>query len=64
VVQWCEANAGSGLIAWHSLSNTYYLLEKARGDPAARAFLQAVLEMFEVVPTGTAEGKHALHLPM
>ena len=62
VVAWCQHNPGSGLIAWHTVSNVYYLLKSARDNAAARGFIETLLEIFEVSPTGTAAAKQALHL--
>lgn len=64
VLKWCAAHPGDGFIAWHSLSNVYYLLEKENGDEPAREFLAILLDLFEVPAAGTAEAKAALRLGM
>lgn len=61
VVKWCESHPGSGLIAWHTLSNLYYLIGD---DVRARQFIAGVLETFEIPATGTARGKLSLRLPI
>lgn len=63
VLKWCEAHPGHAFIAWHSVSNLYYLLEKQLDDTSARQFLTTLLDIFEVAETATASAKHALHLP-
>ncbi len=53
-------------MAWHSLSNIYYLLSRQKPpglfDP--RIFLRELLNFVDVVPTGTAQARVALGLPM
>lgn len=62
VMKWCEANPGHGFIAWHSISNVYYVLRKAIDDASARQFITTLLDLCDVVETGTASAKLALHL--
>ena len=64
VLDWCEAHPSSTFVAWHSLSNLFYILRRDPGSTIARRFVQELLEYAEVVPTGTADAKHALALPM
>jgi predicted nucleic acid-binding protein len=64
VLKWCEAHPGSAFIAWHSISNLYYVLRKPLGDAATRQFIAVMLDFLEVAATGTASAKHALALPM
>jgi predicted nucleic acid-binding protein len=64
VVRWCEANPGHGFVAWHSVSNIYYMLNKQLGGAAARQFIAGMLGIFEVAETGTAAAKFALRLPL
>jgi predicted nucleic acid-binding protein len=64
MLDWCEAHPGSTWVAWHSLSNLFYFLRRDHGAAVARRFIQELLEYAEVVPTGTADAKHALALPM
>lgn len=64
VVKWCEAHPRHAFIAWHSVSNVYYLLQKQLDDTSAREFITTLLDVFEVAETDTASAKHALHLPI
>jgi len=60
VLVWCDDHPRSGFIAWHSLSNVYYILRKKQGETATRDFLALALETLEVIPTGTPAAKQAL----
>ena len=64
VLRWCANHPGRAFIAWHSLSNVYYIMRKQCGDRVAREFAAILLEDFEIPATGSASAKHALHLPM
>ena len=54
VLEWCFANANSTLLAWHTITNAYYVLRKISGDQDARTFLSGYLEWMDVAPTNTA----------
>jgi predicted nucleic acid-binding protein len=62
VLRWCEANPGSGMVAWHSISNLNYVLRK--NPQQAREYIEDLVEFLEVVQTGTPQVKHALVLLM
>lgn len=64
VLRWCENHGGHGFIAWHTVSNLYYILRKSLGDGAARGFISTTLTIVEVARVGTPEAKHALHLSL
>jgi predicted nucleic acid-binding protein len=66
LLNWCENHAGAAQIAWHSLSNIYYLLSRVKplGRFDAKAFLGDLLNFVAVVPTGTVQAQVALGLPM
>jgi len=51
-------------VAWHTLSNLYYLLRPARGGRDARDFLAALTAFATVVPTGTEDFHFAVQLPV
>lgn len=63
-LKWCETHPGHGFIAWHSISNVYFILEKHVSDTFARQFITTMLDILDVAETGTASAKHALALPM
>lgn len=54
VIKWCEGHPGHGFIAWHSVSNVYFILEKQLNDTAARQYITTMLDIFEVAVTGTS----------
>lgn len=51
-------------VAWHSLSNFYYLARPARGDADARAFLRDLTSFVLVAPTQTADFRYATDLTL
>ena len=51
-------------IAWHTISNFNYIVSRERNAPYARQFIANLLEFVEVAPTGTADVRYALDLPM
>lgn len=64
VLQWCQEAPQSALIAWHTVSNVYYLLRAARSDVKARNFIADMLRFAVVASGGTDAVQHALTLPM
>lgn len=59
-----EGRPGSAFIAWHSVSNFYYLLAPKRGRPGAKAFLMELSRFVEVAPTTTESLRYAARLEM
>jgi predicted nucleic acid-binding protein len=53
-----------GFVAWHTLSNVYYMLRPAQGDGDARTFLSALTEFLLVSPTDTESFRVAATLPL
>ena len=51
-------------VAWHSLSNFYYLVRPARGDTDARSFLRELTSFVLVAPTRTEDFQYATTLEM
>ncbi len=64
VFDWCQTTPASALVAWHTISNIYYLLTGARSDSQARNFITDMLRFTQVISGGTAEVRQALALPM
>lgn len=50
-----ERGPWSAFVAWHSLSNFYYLVRPVRGDSDTRAFLRELTSFVLVAPTQTAD---------
>jgi predicted nucleic acid-binding protein len=59
-----QGNPGTGVVAWHSISNFYYLARSSRGDNDAREFIHDLVGFLRVVAGGTDSVRTALVLPM
>ena len=55
---------GRASVAWHSISNIYYIVSRSQGDATARALIAELARFLTVVPTGTDALRYALALPM
>lgn len=51
-------------VAWHTLSNFYYLVAPARGGPSARAFITDLIRFVAVADCGTRAMSFATRLEM
>lgn len=63
-VAWCLNNAGSGLLAVHSLATFSYLVGRAAGPAKTREFIIDLIEGTDIARLDNAEVKRALALPM
>ena len=59
-----EQGAESAYIAWHSVSNLYYIVAPARGGMSARDFIVELTRFVEVATTDTEAIRYAAGLPM
>ena len=59
-----EQMPGRAFVAWHTISNFYYVFTKAGGSPPPEIFITGLINFVEVVPTGTEAVRYALSLPM
>ncbi len=59
-----EHGAESACIAWHTVSNFYYLVAPSRGGGSARDFLVELTRFATVAATGTEALRYAADLPM
>ncbi|MGC9451127.1 MAG: type II toxin-antitoxin system VapC family toxin [Oceanipulchritudo sp.] len=59
VLDFMEAHPGEGWIAWHTFANLYYIGAKLAGRRRTLQEIDAILDVFEVCPAGTAEAKAA-----
>lgn len=48
-----EKRPGTGFIAWHSISNFYYLVSPTSGRSTAKKFLLDLTRFLDVAPTST-----------
>lgn len=59
-----EYGAESACIAWHSVSNFYYIVAPARGGVGARDFIVELTRFVSVATTDTEGIRYAVGLPM
>lgn len=59
-----ERGPGSAFVAWHTLSNLYYLVRPVSGKDDARAFLGDLVDFVVVSPTDTDDFRYAVELPL
>ena len=59
-----EHGAESAAIAWHTVSNFYYLVAPARGGADTREFIVELIRFVDVAVTGTEAVRYAAALPM
>jgi predicted nucleic acid-binding protein len=64
ILDWCDAHPGQGWIAWHTLSNLYYIGAKTVGTEAAHQQIDEILEVFEVATGDTESARLARRLRM
>ena len=53
-----------GFIAWHSVSNFYYIVGRERGDAVARDLIAHLISLLSVVATDTEDVHFAMGLQM
>ncbi len=59
-----EQGMGTAWVAWHSLSNLYYIVTPAIGGVGARDFIVELTRFVEVASTATDDIRYAAGLPM
>ena len=59
-----ENGSESACIAWHSVSNLYYLVAPARGGMNTRDFIVELIRFVPVATTDTESIRYAAELPM
>ena len=59
-----EHGAEAAYIAWHSVSNLYYLVAPALGGVSARNFIAELTRFVAVATTDTESIRYAVELPM
>lgn len=57
-----EQNIIEGFIAWHSLSNFYYLIAPSSGKKKTKEFISELLKFVNVSSTDTKSAEYALSL--
>ena len=59
-----ERGPWGAFVAWHTLSNLYYMLRPGRGGEDVREFLSALTSFARVAPTDTQTFLLAVSLPL
>ena len=59
-----ESGSERACIAWHSVSNLYYLVAPARGGTSTRDFIVELVRFVPVAATDTEAVRYAAALPM
>lgn len=59
-----EHGAEAACIAWHSVSNIYYIMSPVRGGASAREFILGLTEFVSIAITDTSGIRFAAQLPM
>ena len=59
-----EQEPKKAFVAWHTLSNLFYLVSPRRGGIDARDFIEHLTRFVAVAPTGTDAIQYASELPM
>jgi predicted nucleic acid-binding protein len=59
-----EHGAAAAFMAWHTISNFYYLVSPKRGKPDAKSFLVDLSRFVDVTKTSTESLRYAARLQM
>ena len=59
-----ERRPGGAYVAWHSVSNFYYLVAPVRGGAGATVFIEELTEFVDVAPASTADLRYATRLAL
>lgn len=59
-----ERGQGDAFIAWHTVSNFYYLVSSSRGDTDTRDFIVELTRFVAIAPTDTESVRYAASLSM
>ena len=59
-----EQTRTEAFIAWHTVSNVYYLVTRERGDEFSRQFIVDLLDYVQIAETTTEHLRYALELDM
>ncbi len=57
-----EKHPGAGFVAWHSISNFYYLVAPHRGKASTKQFVLDLTTFVKIAPTTTEHIRHAAQL--
>ena len=58
-----EKKPGHAYVAWHSISNFYYLVKSRKNGFPTQSFIRDLLQFVQIAPTNTKDVLYALRLP-
>ena len=64
LIERVEQGVETASVAWHSISNLYYIVKPTRGDITTRDFIRELTEFVHVAQTDTESIRYATQLPM
>lgn len=64
LIERVERGARRAFVAWHTLSNFYYLVTPVQGDADTRDFIAELVRFVAVAPADTQALRYAVSLPM
>lgn len=64
LIDWCEQRPEAAVVAWHTVSNLFYLIRAARSDSFARFFISDLLKVAAVASGNTEGVRRALAMRM
>ncbi len=59
-----ERGAARGFVAWHTVSNFFYLVSARQGAAATRRFIDDLMQFIDIAPTTTVHLRAALALTL
>jgi len=62
VLNSCESGGVNGFIAWHSISNFYYIISNDHGFESSIYFIRELLQFIKIPTTNTKDALFALEL--
>ncbi len=62
VLNSCESGGIDGFIAWHSISNFYYIISNDQGSESSISFIRELLQFIKISTTNTKDALFALEL--
>ena len=64
LIERVEQGVETASVAWHSISNLYYIVKPTHGDITTRDFIRELTEFVHVAQTDTESIRYATQLPM
>ena len=64
LLDFLEQRPGLAFVAWHSISNFYYLVKPSRGRASTKQFILDLIEFADVAPTTTESLRYAATMEM